>query len=79
MYANVRSVVWGLGITGYGHQWWRPQLDRFVKQYALWARLPEALIKRWYKESREHTGRTRDMTLQHSARHCAAHTVRDTV
>ena len=21
VYANVRSLVWGLGITGYGHQW----------------------------------------------------------
>ena len=66
VYANVRSLVWGLGITGYGHQWWKPRLNRCVKQYALRARLPEALVDSWYKEGREHASLIQaDATLQH--------------
>ena len=29
VYANSRSFLWGLGVHGYSHRWWEPQVDRF--------------------------------------------------
>ena len=52
MYGNVMSLVLHLGFLVYNHQWWRPQLDRFVNQSALRTRFPKATIEQWYKESR---------------------------
>ena len=52
-HANLRSVVWRLGITRYGRQWWRPQTDRFLTQHALRARFPEVLIDGWYHQGKQ--------------------------
>ena len=54
VYANIRSFLWGLGVLGYSHRWWKPPLDRFFTQHALRSRFPEAVIESWYKEGRVH-------------------------
>ena len=54
VYANIRSFLWGLGVLGYPHRWWKPPLDRFFTQHALRSRFPEAVIESWYKEGRVH-------------------------
>ena len=52
VYANFRSFLWGLGVLGYAHRWWKPQVDRFCTQHALRSRFPEAVVEGWYKEGR---------------------------
>ena len=52
VYANFRSFLWGLGVLGYAHRWWKPQVDRFCTQLPLRSRFPEAVVEGWYKEGR---------------------------
>ena len=52
VYANVRSFLWGLGVLGYAHRWWKPQVDRLCTQHALRSRFLEAVVEGWYKGGR---------------------------
>ena len=52
VYANFRSLLWGLGVHGYSHRWWKPQVDRFCTQHALRTRFPEAVVESWLKQGR---------------------------
>ena len=50
--ANFRSFLWGLGVHGYSHRSWKPQVDRFCTQHALRTRFPEAVVESWYKQGK---------------------------
>ena len=47
VYANFHSFLWGPGVHGYSHRWWKPQVDRFCTRHAPRTRFPQAVVKSW--------------------------------
>ena len=52
VYADLISFLWGLGVLGYSHRCWKPQVDRFCAHHALRFRFRGAVIEGRYKEGR---------------------------
>ena len=48
--ANLRSVMWGVGIKGYPSRWWLPTLRKFYRSTTLDRILPLDLLLLWVRE-----------------------------
>ena len=50
--ANLRSVMWGVGIKGYPTRWWLPTLRKFHRSTTFDGILPLDLLLLWVQEGK---------------------------
>ena len=55
--ANLRSVMWGVGVKGYPSRWWLPTLRKFYRSTTLDRILPLDLLLMWVREGRAFSSR----------------------